>query len=163
MCYMLHATDKPSITGKKLSWTEIGAKLECHGYDGEIYLESSRGKVPTLAECKDSCESAAKCQSISYFKSGWCSHWSTPCAKTKWNKKVSMSLRLSSRSNWIVGSWVRRDFILYRFTGYLAQGEIVSRIVMNAVYTVVYSMMSPKGFWDLQICSDKNIYCRCLR
>ena len=87
------------MTGKapegKKKWTEIGANLECHGYDGEVYLESSRGKVPTLAECKESCESADGCQSISYFKSGWCSHWSTPCKKTKFNKKVVASLQVT--------------------------------------------------------------------
>ena len=86
------------MTGKA-KWIEIGAKLECDGYNGEVYLESSRGKVPTLAECKESCESADGCQSISYFKSGWCSHWSTPCTKTRWNKKVAMSLGLRSASD----------------------------------------------------------------
>ena len=69
--------------------------MECHGYDGEVYLESSRGKVPTLSECKQSCVSAQGCSSISYFKSGWCSHWSTPCKKTKWNKKVVASLQVT--------------------------------------------------------------------
>ena len=77
--------------GKKQS-IEIGVNLECDGYDGEVYLESSRGKVPTLAECKASCENTEECSSISYFKSGWCSHWSTPCKKTKFNKKVAVSL-----------------------------------------------------------------------
>ena len=90
MCFM---------TGKISKWIEIGAKLECHGYDGEVYLESSRGKVPTLAKCKESCEKAQGCQSISYFKSGWCSHWGTPCTKTRWNKKVVISLRLRSGSD----------------------------------------------------------------
>merc|ERR1712025_1100105 len=79
----------------KPKWTEVGAKLECNGYDGEVYLESSRGKVPTLTECKESCESAQGCTSISYFKTGWCSHWSTPCKKTRWNKKAVASLQLA--------------------------------------------------------------------
>merc|ERR1719198_2763947 len=79
----------------KKQWTEIGANLECDGYDGEVYLESSQGKVPTLAECKESCESAKECTSISYFKSGWCSHWSTPCKKTRFNKKVAVSLKFT--------------------------------------------------------------------
>merc|ERR1712025_285872 len=76
-------------------WTEIGARLECNGYAGEVYLESSRGKVPTLSECKESCESAQGCSSISYFKSGWCSHWSTPRKNTRWNKKVVVSLQVT--------------------------------------------------------------------
>ena len=73
--------------------------MECDGYDGEVYLESSPGKVPTLAKCKESCERTSKCQTISYFKSGWCSHWSTTCTKTRWNKKVAVSLRLSLSSD----------------------------------------------------------------
>ena len=91
---MFHVTDKRFITGKP-KWTGIGAKLECNGYNGEVYLESSRGKVPTLAECKKSCESAKGCSSISYFKSGWCSHWSTACKKTRFNKKVAVSLKFT--------------------------------------------------------------------
>merc|ERR1712199_88261 len=80
----------------KDKWIEIGAQLECDGYNGgEVYLESSRGKVPTLAECKASCESAKGCKSISYFKSGWCSYWATPCKKSKWRKKVVISLQLT--------------------------------------------------------------------
>merc|ERR1711907_388968 len=65
----------PPPPAAKKQWVEVGVKLECDGYDGEVYLESSRGKVPTLAACKASCESAQGCQSISYFKSGWCAHW----------------------------------------------------------------------------------------
>ena len=69
--------------------------MVCDGNDGEVYLESSRGKVPTLAACKASCESAQGCKSISYFKSGWCTHWGTPCKKTRRNKKVVISLQLT--------------------------------------------------------------------
>merc|ERR1712048_846369 len=92
---LVFTSDVPAAPVGKPTWTEIGAKLECNGYDGEVYLQSSRGKVPTLAECKASCEKAQGCQSISYFKSGWCSHWGSPCKKTRYNKKVVISLRLT--------------------------------------------------------------------
>ena len=77
-------------------WVEVGANLECDGNSREVYLESSRGKVPTLAACKASCENAKGCESISYFKSGWCSHWDSPCKNTKYSKKVVVSLQFTS-------------------------------------------------------------------
>merc|ERR1712048_808985 len=76
-------------------WVKVGDNVECDGfYGGEVYLESSRGKVPTLEACKKACEAAKGCKSITYFKTKWCSHWSTPCAKTKWNKKADVSMTL---------------------------------------------------------------------
>merc|ERR1711907_268255 len=85
-----------SSGASKKQWVEVGVNLQCDGYDGEVYLKSSRGKVPTLAACKASCESAKGCESISYFKSGWCSHWASPCKKTKYSNKVVVSLRFTS-------------------------------------------------------------------
>merc|ERR1712224_172510 len=41
-----------------------------------------------LEQCKKSCQDAAACQSITYFSSRWCSHFSTPCTKTKKNNKA---------------------------------------------------------------------------
>ena len=79
--------------GATRTWTELGPNLECDGKAGEVYLESSRGRVPTVQACRQSCEDITGCKSISYFKSGWCTHWSTDCTNTKPNKKVRMSLR----------------------------------------------------------------------
>ena len=78
-------------------WIEIGSQRECDGYAGEVYLDSSQGKVPTLDACKKLCEDQKSCKSISYFKTKWCSHWSTPCTKTRWNKKVAVSLTLDGK------------------------------------------------------------------
>ena len=75
-------------------WVEVGSQLECDGYNGEKYMQSSQGKVATVEACKKLCEDAASCKSISYFKTKWCSHWSTSCTKTKWNKKVLVSLSM---------------------------------------------------------------------
>merc|ERR1711907_886376 len=84
-----NATALPLLgsAAKKKQWLEVGANLECDGYNGEVYLECS-GKVPSLEACKASCESKKECESISYFKSGFCSHWGSPCKKFKYNKKV---------------------------------------------------------------------------
>merc|ERR1712224_434718 len=48
-----------------------------------------------LEQCKKSCQDAAACQSITYFSSGWCSHFSTSCTKTKKNNKA-VAFRLSA-------------------------------------------------------------------
>ena len=97
----LHITDTRSTTATTVeprTWVAIGSKLECDGDAGEISLDSSRGKVPTLEACKQSCEDATGCKSISYYKTKWCSHFSTSCTNTKWSKKAAMSLR------WILDS-----------------------------------------------------------
>ena len=83
-------------------WAEIGANLACDGYNGEVFLSSSL-RVPTLEECKASCESAKGCKSMTYFSGTWCSHWGTPCERTKANKKAVMSLRLNLASDVGVG------------------------------------------------------------
>ena len=96
------------MQAKPRTWVEVGAKLECDGYTdgdgwgGEIYLKSSPGKVPTLEDCKKSCEDSLGCRSISYFTTKWCSHWSTSCKKTRSRKKVAMSLKLMLKVN---GGW----------------------------------------------------------
>ena len=51
---------------------------------GEVYLDSSSGKVDSLSACLDSCEQTTGCRSIAfYYTSNWCSHVSTACKKTK--------------------------------------------------------------------------------
>ena len=69
-------------------WLVVGSKTECDVNAGEVYLENSPGKLPSLEECRQSCEDATACQSITYFNSGWCSHFSTPCTNTKKNSKA---------------------------------------------------------------------------
>ena len=49
-------------------WVEVGSQLECDNYAGDVYLESSRGKVATLGECKKLCEDAKSGKNVSYFK-----------------------------------------------------------------------------------------------
>ena len=71
------------------TWLEIGSKWQCD--TPEAYLDSSRGKVPTLDQCKESCAATLECKSITYFNSKWCSHYSALCTKTTWNNKVDAS------------------------------------------------------------------------
>merc|ERR1712032_109029 len=73
-------------------WKDVGAKVVCDVSAGEVYLQSSPGKVSALDECKKLCEDAASCQSITFFKSGWCSHFASECTKTKRNPKAVQAL-----------------------------------------------------------------------
>merc|ERR1712187_554352 len=93
------STAKPQITvDLKRTWWEIGSSAACDTKAGEVYLKNSPGKVSSLDRCKRSCEDATACQSITYFKSGWCSHFSTPCTSTKRNNKA-VAHRLSAESS----------------------------------------------------------------
>ena len=67
-----------------------------------MYLSSSSGKRSSLEVCKTSCEEVMGCQSITYFKSKWCSHFSTECTRTRWSFKA-VAIRLSSPSDDAVG------------------------------------------------------------
>merc|ERR1739847_38399 len=40
----------------------------------------------SLEECKVLCEGAVGCRSVTFFKNGWCTHYSTPCTHTKSSK-----------------------------------------------------------------------------
>ena len=80
--------DTHNITGLTYAWQYAGSGIECDESAGEVYLRSLSGKVWGLDHCKKLCESTPACQSITYFVSGWCSHFSTLCSKTKRNKKA---------------------------------------------------------------------------
>ena len=56
---------------------------ECDADAGEIYLSASSGDQADIAACRKSCEDAPQCRSMSFFKSGYCSHFSTCCNKRK--------------------------------------------------------------------------------
>merc|ERR1712032_1714707 len=51
--------------------------------NGEVLLSASSGNQPDLATCQKSCEDAPKCRSTTFFKSGYCSHFSTCCENRK--------------------------------------------------------------------------------
>ena len=91
-------------TAPKRTWREVGSKRVCDVSAGETYLSKSPGKVSNLEECKKTCEDASGCQSITYFKSGWCSHFGTACTKTKKNSKAVIALRLVPNKRNLRGS-----------------------------------------------------------
>jgi len=43
------------------------------------YLNSGSGSVANLAACSQSCQKSAQCQSVTFYASKWCSHFSTTC------------------------------------------------------------------------------------
>ena len=99
-------------TGQQHVWAAVGSDIQCDAGAGEVYRSQSPGKVSDIAACKKSCENDPGCKSITLFKSGWCSHFSTKCTKTKWgNKAIAMRLTSasgststpdpSSRSKWV--------------------------------------------------------------
>ena len=63
----------------ELRWVAIGANTACDQLAGEIYRYQSSGRVANVEACQQSCEAEAECQSITYYNSGWCSHYSTAC------------------------------------------------------------------------------------
>ena len=87
---------KETAAGLIGTWQEVGAETACDTSAGEGYLPSSRRRVASLEECKKLCEATTDCRSITYFKSGRCSHFSTPCSNTKLNSKVVASHRLTA-------------------------------------------------------------------
>ena len=56
----------------------------CDESQGEILLPDSSGNVADVAACQKSCDDEPKCKSTTFFKSGWCSHYSTCCTKRKY-------------------------------------------------------------------------------
>ena len=81
----------------QLQWREVGSNTACDVGAGEVALPNSPGKGLDLEQCKQACRDAAGCQSITYFNTGWCSHFSTSCSKTAWAKHAR-SYRLGAES-----------------------------------------------------------------
>ena len=82
-----------NIPTNRGTWANVGSNIECDISAGEIYLEDSSGKVPSVGECKKLCEFKEECQSITYLKNGWCRHFSTVCTNHKRNTQA-VSMRL---------------------------------------------------------------------
>ena len=82
----------PSVQAAKFKWVDRFANTACGA--GEKYLGASSKQVSDEKACKKSCEDAAACKSITFYSSGWCSHFSTGCTKTKADSNA-VSNRLS--------------------------------------------------------------------
>merc|ERR1712037_892142 len=84
-----------TVTAARRTWANVGSNIQGDAGAGEVYRSQSPGKVSDLAACQKSCENDAGCKSITFFNSGWCSHFSTGCTETKSASKA-ISMRLSS-------------------------------------------------------------------
>ena len=80
-------------TTTEQKWEDAGDNAVCDTSAGEVYIADSPGRLPTLKACQEACEDNVDCQSITYFKTGWCSFFSTPCTATTWKGKA-ISMRL---------------------------------------------------------------------
>lgn len=85
----------PKVTGPDRVFKEVGSNNECDIAAGEAFLISSPGADTSFDKCKQSCKDNQECQSLTYFKGGYCSHFSTPCTSTEVKSKA-ISLRFVS-------------------------------------------------------------------
>merc|ERR1719482_850054 len=54
---------------------------ECDITNGEIFMPSSK-QASNIEQCLSSCETAPACRSVTYYASGYCSHFITRCENT---------------------------------------------------------------------------------
>ena len=87
-----------TLAGKQLTWAAILKNTACNVRAGEKYLSASSKKVSNKEACKKSCEDATACRSITFFKGGWCSHFSTECKERKADSNA-ISIQLSRKSS----------------------------------------------------------------
>jgi len=79
------------------TWIELGEKKMCDMYNGERYLEIGSGKVADLNACKESCAaSQTGCKTVTYFRSRWCSHFSTDCDTIVKSSHAVQTLRMAN-------------------------------------------------------------------
>ena len=83
-------------------WKPPGPSGQCDTNAGEVYIPGTSKKVFSLDQCKESCERALGCQSVTFFQNGWCAHFSTPCANTKDNKMAIVVVKLRHTSGTII-------------------------------------------------------------
>lgn len=91
-------TKKPVKTTSGFVWQQVDSNGQCDEDDGEVYLKTSPRKVASLEKCKKTCEDCDQCKSITFFKSKFCSHFSTECKKIK-RRGRAKSMRLVPRSS----------------------------------------------------------------
>ena len=90
---LINTSNSNSIDPTGRQWIQFESNAQCDVSAGEVYRSESSGKVSDLAACQKSCEDDAHCSSITYYKAGWCSHFSTDCARRKGNNKAMVWMR----------------------------------------------------------------------
>ena len=64
----------------KLTLTDVFIRAACDEVStGEKYLWATSGRISSLEACQHFCEASPACKSITFWSSGWCSHYSTQC------------------------------------------------------------------------------------
>merc|ERR1712048_1340268 len=89
-----------------------------------------------------SCRASANCKSITYFKSGWCSHFRTMCTNTKTNNKAT-SFRLDTASATTTTASDKNDLVWWR---------VGSGLVCDTSAGEVYDVGSPGKLPSLDEC-----------
>ena len=74
------------------SWGHVRADVQCDVLAGEVMLRRSWTKADFVDECKETCERAPGCQSITFFGDGWCALFSSQCTKTSVKKKAVVAV-----------------------------------------------------------------------
>merc|ERR1712032_639575 len=88
------AATTASPAGGKFTWVDRFVNAACNAGAGEKYLGASSKQVSDEKACKKSCEDTSACKSITFYSSGWCSHFSTEC-KARNTDSNAVSNRLS--------------------------------------------------------------------
>ena len=84
--------------GNQLTWAAELKNTACDTRFGEKFLFKSSKLVSDEEACKKSCDDVAACKSITFFTSGWCSHFSTEC-KERNTLTNAISIRLEAILN----------------------------------------------------------------
>jgi len=135
------ATTTKSPSASKRLWTSAVSNEQCDTRAGEVFLKSSPGKVSSLDKCKHSCEHAGDCRSITYFNSGWCSHFSTSCEKTKTKRKATVLRYIEPPKSFVTRAPFRWD-------------SIGSKVVCDTGKGEAYLNTSPGKIGDLTKCQS---------
>ena len=83
--------------GGEFTWVDRFHNTECNTEEGEKYLGASSKRVSNIEACKQSCEDAAACRSITFLTDGRCSHFSTECKERKFTASaIAIQLKRNS-------------------------------------------------------------------
>lgn len=80
------------------TFTSRDENAECDTSNEEVVLQLP-GKVSSLEKCQSLCTNEPKCNSITYFQSGYCSLFSTYCNNYKFKSKAISQYKLAVPKN----------------------------------------------------------------
>ena len=99
----------PNMTTTDQVWQDAGYNKVCDTSKGEVYIKGSPGRLRSgnanFDKCKRTCEDSVECQSITLYKSGWCSHFSTLCKATKWSGKATSARLVTTDTIVLLGDY----------------------------------------------------------